>query len=217
MVDNRSFTFQKILSKIFADLVNKILVVYLVDILIFSKTLDAHMDHLKIVLSRLFVLGFRINWRKCNFLKNKIIFLGFELENNKMRLGQAQRDKFKEISIPRNHKEVRSYLGSCTFVVRFIRDYTKLILPFQILLSKKHFEITEIEEKAFKNINEAIINSRELTIPDQSKQFYLFTDASNIIIAGVLCQVDDENNMCAITWICHKLKPCEINYAIREK
>lgn len=120
---NAPYTFQRIMTHIFKGLLWKTTIVYLDDILVFSRTPVAHLRDLEEVLKRIRCYGLKLNLKKCQFGVKRVEFLGYIVENGQMTIKEEQSNKLMQIKIPRNVNELKSLLG---FVV-FLRNLYQII------------------------------------------------------------------------------------------
>ncbi|KAG0437550.1 Retrovirus-related Pol polyprotein from transposon 17.6 [Dictyocoela muelleri] len=92
---NAPFTFQRVMNKICENFLYKFIIVYIDDIIIFFKTLEEHVEHLKTIFQTIKKVGFKLNSEKCHFLKTKINFLGFTVTQNEVHIPEIQKEKRK--------------------------------------------------------------------------------------------------------------------------
>ena len=110
---------------------------YLDDFLIFSRDFDQHMDHLDTVLNKLTSAGFTINVRKCSFCMPEIKFLGHVVSRKKLMPDPQRIEAILNYLAPRNQKQLRRFLGVCSFHQRFIVNYASYVAPLLVLLQKQ--------------------------------------------------------------------------------
>ncbi|ELQ76076.1 LTR Retrotransposon [Trachipleistophora hominis] len=101
---NAPFTFQRIMNYVFKEFLWKSMIIYMDDILLVSKNKEEHENHLSKVLERIGKVGFRVNLTRCKFFKTRIKYLGFEIENSKIAIGQEQREKVASLKVPKNKR-----------------------------------------------------------------------------------------------------------------
>ncbi|KAG0442400.1 Retrovirus-related Pol polyprotein from transposon 17.6 [Dictyocoela muelleri] len=99
---NALFTFQRVMNKICGNYIYKFIFVYIDDIIIFSKSPEEHVGHLKIIFETIKKVNFKLNSEKCHFLKTKINFLGFTVTQNEVNIPEIQKEKIKNWKIPQN-------------------------------------------------------------------------------------------------------------------
>ena len=160
------------------------------DIVIFSKSLKEHLQHLKLIFEELQQYSLKIQLDNREFLRKEVPFLGHIITADGIK---PNPDKIKAIlkyPIPKTQKEVRIFLGLTGFYRKFIKNYAKIAKPMTKVLKKK--EIIDPEDKAYKEafqkLKELITNSPVLAYPDFTKPFTITIDASNLAIGAVLSQ-----------------------------
>ena len=128
---NSPATFQALMNSVFADLVAKgVVAVYLDDILIFTATLEEHRQVVSEVLKRLQQHDLFLRPEKCEFEQKSIEYLGLIIEEGKVRMDPAKVKAVREWTVPKNLKEVRSFVGFSNFYRCFIKDFAKICYDF---------------------------------------------------------------------------------------
>ena len=117
--------YQSLMTQIFQGLTFKFVIVYVDDILIFSKTFDQHLNHLQTVFNRLRQANLRLHPKKCNFVLPEILYLGHILRPDGISVDQGKIEILKNYPPPRNVKQVRSFLGYCSYYRRFVKNLQK--------------------------------------------------------------------------------------------
>jgi hypothetical protein len=146
------------MNEILKDFIFNFVVVYLDDMLIFSKTKEEHLRHLTLVMRRLQQEKLSKNLKKSSFTKTKLIYLGFVISSNELKVDPEKVKEIKEWSSLRSMFEVRSFHGLASFYRKFIRDFSGICAPMMDRLKKKHnyFKWTEEAERSFNILNEKI-------------------------------------------------------------
>ena len=156
---NAPSVFQRIMNEIFRNYLDDFIIVYLDDILIYSRSKEEHEKHLDTVFQILRKNRFYASEAKCEFYKKKINFLGFNIENGYTFSDERKVSAIKEWPAPKNKKEIQAYLGAINYHRKFIKDYSKILLPlYKLLKNDKPFEWTTEQEIAFKKSKEEIEN-----------------------------------------------------------
>ncbi|GBB94938.1 hypothetical protein RclHR1_24450004 [Rhizophagus clarus] len=120
-----------------------------------------------------------IKLKKCKFGGRNIEFLGHKVEKDGLKANEKKIEAIKNISIPRNITEVRSFLGLCSYYRRFIKNFARIARPLTDLTSKKiDFKWTEKQQEAFESLKKKLMEKPILKHPDFEKEFILITDAS---------------------------------------
>jgi len=108
---NAPATFQRVMDRVFQEVTWKFVLVYIDDIIIYSKTYEEHLEHLKNVFTLLGNAGLKINLEKCDFFKRKLSFLGHVITINGIAPDPSKIEKVQHYPIPQNKTKVRSFLG----------------------------------------------------------------------------------------------------------
>jgi Reverse transcriptase (RNA-dependent DNA polymerase)/RNase H-like domain found in reverse transcriptase len=164
--------------------------VYFDDILIFTKgSVAQHIFHINNVLQRLSRAKLHINLEKSHFFASKVKYLGFILSREGIRSDPEKVSAIKNIAIPKTRKQLRSFIGLCSFIRETINRYSDRMAPLTDLLStKKAFKWTNDHTLAFKAVQTAVINSTMLSFPDYTRPFEIFCDASNVQLGAIVAQ-----------------------------
>jgi hypothetical protein len=160
---------------------------YVDDIVVFSRNLGEHMQHLDTILGRLTRAGFNINASKYKFCQKKISFLGHEISQTGVSADPQRTAAILNYPVPRNQKELRQFLGTCNFHRRFIVNYSQYVAPLLSLMKKgtKWHWTAELQE-AFETLRWKFSNSISLVHPDENIPFCIYIDASKIAIGAIL-------------------------------
>jgi hypothetical protein len=121
---NAPSTFMRLMNEVLREFIEKFFIVYLDDILIFSKTKVEHLKHLAIVMRKLQQEKLLINMRKSSFMKTELIYLGFVISANELRMDPDKVEVIKNWPSPRNVFEVRSFHRLASFYRKFIRNFS---------------------------------------------------------------------------------------------
>jgi hypothetical protein len=187
---NALSTFMRLMNEILKDFIGKFVVVYLDDILIFSRTKEEQLRHLTLVMRRLQHEKLLINLKKSSFMKTELIYLGFMICSNELKMDPKKVKAIKEWSSPRSMFEVRSVHGLASFYREFIRDFSWICAPMMDTVKKWHksFKWTKEAERSFNILKEKIIERPILILPNFEKTFQVRCDASGVAIGAVLSQ-----------------------------
>ncbi|GBG77653.1 hypothetical protein CBR_g24101 [Chara braunii] len=148
---NAPGTFQHAMNMIFHDYLDKFIVVYLDDILIFSRTVEEHAEHFKIVLGLLRQHQYKVNLDKCEFGRTKILYLGHEISADRLRPEDAKVASIRDWPRPQTVTEVRSFLGMTGYYRPFVKNYSTIAFPLTDLTRLDTlWEWTEECEASFK-------------------------------------------------------------------
>jgi len=135
-VTNGPATFQRLMDLTMAGLNYQICLVYLDDIILMSKTVEEHLERLKLVLDRLRGAGLKLKPSKCKLLQKTISFLGHVVSENGVATDPAKVQSVQEWPVPTNVTEVRSFIGLCSYYRRFVQDFARIAEPLHHLTGK---------------------------------------------------------------------------------
>lgn len=195
------------------------MVVYMDDLLIFSKDEQSHLKHLEIVLSRLKENKLFVSPKKCEFMKTEIKFLGLIVGRDGLQVNPAKVEILKSWPKPKSLTEVRSFMGLLQFFRRFIKDFSKLSAPLTNL-TKKEMGIKKWDktcDESFQVLKNAITSAPILISPDWNKPFRGHIDASETAVGGTLTQQDEQGMDRVIAFFSRKLTPAEENYSANDR
>ncbi len=162
---------------------------YMDDILVYSSTVKQHLEHLEKVFSKFKAAGLQLSPRKCQFGRKKVSFLGMVLTPEGISPDPDKVRAIAEYQVPKNPKQLRSYLGAAGWFRRFIPGYGSIAAPlYQLLRKDQKFIWTPEHQSAFERIRTALSTEPLLVFPNWKQEFYIFSDASGYSVGGCLAQ-----------------------------
>lgn len=186
---NAPATFQAAMNTLFESLLRKTVLIFMDDILFFSKTLEDHKKHLQEVFDILKSNNLYLKQSKCSFAKAKIEYLGHVISRAGVATTPDKIEAVREWEPPLDAKQLRSFLGLAGYYRKFIKDYGLISKPLTDLLKKNvQFVWTSPHQQCFETLKKALITVPVLSLPDFSKEFTIETDASDKGIGAVLMQ-----------------------------
>jgi transposase InsO family protein len=222
---NAPATFQAYVNTAMAGLLDDFVVVYLDDILIYSKNEDEHHDHVRQVLTRLRKHNLYAKLSKCEFDVKEVEFLGFLVGINGVQADPERIRSVVEWPQPQSFHDVQVFLGFANFYRRFIHRYSAVTLGLTDLLKGMvrgrkagELEWTKEAEASFQNLKTAFTQAPILIHFDPSKKVRVETDASGFAIAGTISQQQSTGEGTKMHWHpvafwSRKLSPAERNYS----
>ena len=215
---NAPAAFMQLMNDVLRPLLDKCVIIYLDDILIFSKTHEEHMHHVQQVLEILEQHRLHFKPQKCSFLQPSVKFLGFQVSANGVSTDPAKVATMKEWPRPADVSQVRSFLGFTGFYRRFIKDYAKLAVPLTNLTGDVPFVWCEQCEHAFLALKAALCSAPVLVIPKTrpDAEFVMYTDASGAAVGAVLLQ-DQGQGLQPVAYESRKMSPAETRYPVHEQ
>ena len=225
---NAPAVFQRLMQTVLGDLHLKGVVVYLDDIIIYSKTVQEHFELLREVFRRLREAGLKLSGPKCHFFMPSIKVLGHIVSADGIACDTEKISAVKSWPEPTDVKELQRFLGFTGFYRRFIQDYAKIAKPLTNLLrgsnscqakSKKRKVVTQpwgwgpSESSAFASLVDKMTQPPVLCYPDYDKPFQVRVDASKDGLGAVLCQQQESGHYRVVAYGSRTLKQSEENYS----
>ncbi|KAF7338861.1 Transposon Tf2-12 polyprotein [Mycena sanguinolenta] len=217
-LSNAPSTFQAFIIDTLRDYLDVFCVVYLDDILIFSRSQEEHDEHVKKVLDRLQSARLFANPEKCEFDRSEVTYLGYVIGADGIKMDPKKLDTVRNWPEPRSVKDIQSFLGFTNFYRRFVDHYSFVTLPLTSLCKKDViFQFSASARAAFDKLKAALLSQPVLRHFDPTRPSTLATDASDFALAGVLMQPDDEGHLHPVAFYSRKFTPAEINYEVYDK
>ena len=214
---NAPGTFMQLMNETFSDMLDKSVLCFLDDILIYSQTEEEHIRQVREVLCRLRDRKLYGKLSKCAFMQREVEFLGHHIGADGLRMSPDKVGAVQQWPRPTTTTEVRSFLGLANFYRRFVEGYSRLALPLTELTKDNiTFSWGDEQQKAFEALKATLCSAPVLIIPDQSKPFALSCDACKYSIGAVL-QQDHGQGLQPVAYFSAKLSDAERNYDVRER
>ncbi|QRV84489.1 Retrotransposable element Tf2 protein [Ceratobasidium sp. AG-Ba] len=191
--------FQAWMNDIFKDLLGVTMVVYMDDILVFSKTREDHVKHVREVLRRLRTNHLFLKPHKCHFFTTETSFIGIVISPEGISMEKEKVKAILEWKAPTTVKQVQAFLGLAGFYRRWVENFSNK------------------EEQAFQSIKEAITKEPVLIHPDPEKPYILETDASGVALGAVLSQKGEDGRLHPIAYLSQSFTPPQKNYDTYDK
>ena len=177
---NAPNTFMLLMTQVPRPFFVSFVVVYFDNILIYSKTEEEHLDHLKQVLQILQENQLFINLKKCTFKTNKLLFLGYVVGEDGIQVDEEKVSAIRDWPTPSSVTEVRSFHGLATFYRRFVRDFSTITAPITECLKKEKFLWGPEQDQSFALIKEKLCTAPVLALPNFDKIFQIECDVSGV-------------------------------------
>jgi hypothetical protein len=133
---NAPATFQSYINSILNEYLDRFCTPYMDDVLIYSKNLQEHKRHVRLVIEALDNAGLKLDIDKCEFYKKEVKFLGLIISPDGIRMDPAKIQCIKDWAYPTSVRDIQVFLGFCNFYRRFIRDYSQKARPLHKLITK---------------------------------------------------------------------------------
>ncbi|GBG81139.1 hypothetical protein CBR_g31815 [Chara braunii] len=214
---NAPGTFQTEMHRIFKPYLDKFMVVYLDDILVFSKTTREHAEHLTLVLQSLQNHQYKINREKSFFGVPSVIYLGHVISGDGLAPEEAKIAAIQEWPQPQTVRDVRSFFGLASYYRKFVRNFSAVAAPLTNLTKKDTPFLWSLHcQMTFARLKQALTRAPALKLSDPTLPFVLTTDASQYGIGAVL-QQDDGNGLRPVEFMSKKIKTQKLQDSTYEK
>ena len=203
------------MERILSGLTWQIRLVYLDDIVVYSKTFTEHIENLETVFARLWEeANLKLNPEKCNLFQKNVCFLGHVISEYGIATDPKKIESVKNWPTPKNLKDLRSFLGLCSYYRRYVFQFSTIAKPLHKLTEKgEKFSWTQECDNAFNRLKHTLINAPILAYPLSEGEFILDTDASGFGISGVLSQLQN-NEEKVIVYYSKCLSKAERRYCV---
>jgi hypothetical protein len=200
--------FMYMMNKVFMEYLDKFVVVFIDDILVFSKTEEEHAEHLSLVLQKLREHKLYAKRSKCEFWLKEVFFLGHVVSNGGISVDPGKVNDVLNWKPPTDVGEIRSFLGLAGYYRRFIEGFSKLAKSMTALLEKNvKFVWSDKCQASFEELKKRLTTSPVLVLPDLSKKFSIYCEASH---QGLGCVLMQEGRV--VAYASRQLRRHELNY-----
>ncbi|KAK3528240.1 hypothetical protein QTP86_027953 [Hemibagrus guttatus] len=214
---NAPSVFQDFIHEVLREFLHRCMLVYIDDILIYSRSLAEHRRHVAEVLGRLREFQLFLKAEKCSFHQPSVQFLGYNISSSGIQMDEGKITAVRDWPAPTTVKELQRFLGFVNFYRRFIQDYSIIADPLTNLLHNKPKSLiwSPAVEKAFNTLKRAFTTAPLLIHPDPDKPFVVEVDTSTTGVGAVLSQQQgNPSRLHSCAFFSHKLNPAERNYDI---
>jgi hypothetical protein len=195
------------MNSVFMTELDNFVVVFIDDILIYSKSEKEHAKHLRVVLQRLRDYKLYAKFSKCEFWLKSVKFLGHTISQDGISVDRSKVQEVMDWKPPKSVHQIRSFLGLAGYYRRFILDFSRIAKPMTELLKKGvKFVWSEACEEAFHTLRQHLTSTPVPVQPDNAKPFEIFCDASGTGLGCVLMQQGR-----VIAYASRELRPHELN------
>ncbi|GKA31417.1 putative reverse transcriptase domain-containing protein [Tanacetum coccineum] len=209
---NAPAVFMDLMNRVCKPYLDKFVIVFIDDILIYSKNKKEHEEHLKAILELLKKEELYAKFSKCEFWIPKVQFLGHVIDSQGIHVDPAKIESIKDWASPKTPTEIRQFLGLAGYYRRFIEGFSKIAKPMTKLTQKKvAFEWGDKQEAAFQTLKHKLCSAPILALPQGAENFIVYCDASHKGLGAVLMQ-----NEKVIAYASRQLKIHEKNYTTHD-
>ena len=218
---NAPATFQRAVDIILSRVKWETALVYLDDVIVYSRTVTEHMAHLGEVLRQLQTAGVSLKIAKCAFFVTSVTYLGHVIRPGRLEVERRNVIAIERVRAPTNQTKLRSFLGMCNVYRQFIKGFTKIAAPPNKKTGKNQpyeFEVlTDEEFAAFEELKRRLLSPPVLALPRYERKYTLDTDACRHQVGCALLQEQREGGTRPIGYWSRALTEAERNYTTTEK
>jgi hypothetical protein len=219
---NAPATFQTLMNSVLRKYIDKFVLVYLDDILIYSNSDEEHREHLRLVFEALREANLYARPLKCTFNKPSVEFCGHIVGQGVVKVLDAKIRAVREWPRPKTVHEVRQFYGLCNYYRRFIRGFSAIVAPLSDLfkaVERKNQPVnwTTACQLAFDRLKQALTSAPVLQQVDENKLCTIETDASDYAVGAALYQEGDDGKLHPVAFDGRKLRGAELRYPTHEK
>ncbi|XP_056850592.1 uncharacterized protein LOC108827423 [Raphanus sativus] len=205
---NAPAAFMKLMNDVFREHLDKCVIVFIDDILIYSRSREEHAEHLRIVLGKLREHQLFAKLSKCSFWQRKIGFLGHVVSEEGVAVDPEKIKAISEWPTPKSATEIRSFLGLAGYYRNFVKGFSSIAKPMTKLTGKDvKFEWTDECSESFAELKRHLTQTPVLALPRPGFPYEVYTDASG---TGLGCVLMQEGKV--IAYASRQLRPHEANY-----
>ncbi|GJX53871.1 putative reverse transcriptase domain-containing protein [Tanacetum coccineum] len=209
---NAPAVFMDLMNRVCKPYLDRFVIVFIDDILIYSKSRKEHEGHLKLILKLLKEEELYAKFSKCDFWLSKVQFLGHVIDSEGIHVDPAKIESIKDWASPKTPTEIRQFLGLAGYYRRFIEGFSKIARPMTKLTQKSvKFDWGEKAEAAFQLLKQKLCSAPILALPEGSENFVVYCDASHKGLGAVLMQKEK-----VIAYASRQLKVHEKNYTTHD-
>ena len=215
-ITNATSTFQRMMNKVLNGLLYKICEVYLDDIIIYSNTLEEHINHVKQVIDRLKEYNLKIKISKCKIAQESVEYLSHIISNGTIQPSPRKIQELLKYQTPFNAKQILSFHGLGSYYRRFIGGFATIVAPLLRAIEGKTVVWNEECELAVNILKKLLTTCPILRLPIFTQPFRVETDASNYGAGGVLTQMYNDF-WHPVAYFSKHLTKTERNYSTSER
>ncbi|KAA3463644.1 DNA/RNA polymerases superfamily protein [Gossypium australe] len=205
---NAPAAFMDMMNQVFQQFLDQFVVVFIDDILVYSKSEEEHDAHLRVVLQILREKQLFAKFSKCEFWLREVTFLGHVVSAEGIRVDPRKIEAVLDWKPPKSGAEIRSFLGLVGYYRRFVEGFSLIAAPMTKLLRKGvPFVWTKKQQESFDKLKKIMTKAPVLIQPEAGKEFTVYCDASH---TGLGCVLMQEGNV--VAYASRQLRPHEVNY-----
>ena len=210
--------YQSVMNKVLAKHIGKRVMVFLDDVIVYSKNEQDHSQDLDMVLNDIKAANLTLKESKCHFGGKELDLLGYVISAEGIKAQPRKTAAIEQLPAPTNITELRRFLGMCSYYRQLVPEFAKIAEPLH-QLTRKHskWEWSPAHQQAFNLLKQGLCSNNIMAHPDPKKDYILYTDACDYAIGGILCQEDDNGIERPIQYISAQLTSTQRRWSTSEK
>ena len=210
--------YQAIMNKVLAKHIGKRVMVFLDDVVVYSKDEKQHAHDLDLVLSDIKAADLTLKESKCHFGGKELDLLGYVISGEGIRAQPSKTAAIRQLPPPTSITELRRFLGMCSYYRQLVPEFAKIAEPLHLLTRKnaKWLWATE-QQEAFDDLKERLCSNNVMAHPNPQRGYILYTDACDYAIGGILVQEDDDGIERPIQYLSAQLTNTQRKWTTSEK
>ena len=205
------------MTSIFNEYLFSFVLIFLDDVLVFSRNVEKNEKHMRLVLHALRQANLKLKPKKCRHFQESVTYLGYKLSPEWIAPDENKLVAVRDWKRPENVTEVRSFIGFCSYYRRFIKDFAGIAKPLhQITKKNSRFTWNPECQNAFEKLKKALIDSSVLKHPEYNSPFIVDTDASDNSRGAVLSIIVDGVEY-PVAFASRVLTPAECSYSTTKR
>jgi len=217
---NAPATFQRSLHIMLSGVKWQSCLIYLDDVIVYSKTEEEHVGHVDRVMRLLRDAGVTLRLPKCRFFRKAVEYLGHEIKQGRLGVMDAHTRALREARFPTTRTQVRRFVGMCNVFRRFVPNFARMTAPLTDLMGSTVPVMvplaTPLQQQAFDRLKEALTTPPVLEIPRHGWKYVLDVDACRTQVGAALLQEQDDGNLQPIAYISRRLATNELPDGVTE-
>ena len=213
---NAPATFCRVMDTLFGDLIYKFVLIYIDDFIIYSRSFEEHLEHVRVVLERLATAGLKVKLKKCFFAQSEVEFLGHLVSAAGISSSPQKVDAIFRMVAPTSVRGVRTFLGMTSYYRRYIFRYASVAEPLNALLKKDTpFQWNDVHQRSFNELKRLLCEAPIMSHFDPELPVEIHTDASAYGV-GAVCVQRQNGEERVIAYASKTLNKAQRNYGATE-
>jgi len=198
--------FQRTMDFVLSNFIGRLAMVYIDDVVVYSKSPEEHAHHLEAIFTKLHDAGLKLKPSKCTFARDKVNLLGYIVSVDGISSDRTKTDAIANLPPPEDVAGVRTFLGMSGYYRQCVESYAQHAEPLVRLVRKSERFVWGSEQQvAFQHLKDALVSNKVMAHPQVNKPYRLYTDACNYAVGAILVQNDESGTERVIQYVSHQL------------